>query len=363
MADGTKDITPIDDSIKDLSIKRVDELIDKDNKFLQIFTRAADPNTNSLVEFHAIDEKALAKIAKDMPEINRACRVFGRQNSQATGKLMSLSMIAQSPYRRLKQCLAKIERKRGALKENIFKLRREKVELNKLLRKKNKIAEKIKSVPEGQDYYEEEIGDRVVAVDLEDLFSDLELVQIDIEEKVANISDTNIYTEGALKEIGMYQDAYKEIMETYDIPENWDEADFERTEVEEHVKTAFLHAVRDVQMTGRLNVGTCEYLEQFGVSPAIAFKHVQIYLQEVDGSVMLNEKGELSSTSDIDHLYDFLDKMYLKYGKEYKKSAARIGLKDYISEDFLYKDKNREKDRESEEQFYKDIIDELVDDK
>lgn len=334
--DKERNIVPIDESIKDLALKDVSELIDKDNKFLQIFTRAADPDTKSLVEFHAIDDKALAKIADGMPEINRACRVFGRQNSQATGKLMSLSMIAQSPYRRLKQVLAKVERKRGALKENVFKLRREKVELNKLIRKKDKLADDIKSCPEHDDR-------------LEDLYFDLELVQIDIEEKVANISDTNIYIEGALKEIGMYQDAYNEIIETYDIPDNWDEEDFERTEVEEHVKTAFLHAVRDVQMTGRLNVGTCEYLEQFGVSPAVAFKLVQKYLMEVESKIITNEKGDMSITSDIDHLYDFLDSMHERFGEEWKKSAARIGLKDYISEDFLYKDKKREEERKDGE--------------
>jgi hypothetical protein len=324
----TKDLKPIDESIKDLSLRDVSQLIDKDNKFLQIFTRAADPDTKSLVEFHAIDEKTLAKIAEDMPEINRACRVFGRQNSQATGKLMSLSMIAQSPYRRLKQCLAKIERKRGALKESIFKLRREKVELNKLLRKRDTIKDYIKTSQEDDPK-------------LEDLYFDLELVQIDVEEKVANISDTNIYIEGALKEIGMYQDAYKQIVRSYDIPDNWSEDDFEKTEVEEHVKTAFLHAVRDVQMTGRLNVGTCEYLEQFGVSPAVAYKYVQRHLFEVDNSVMANERGEISTPSDIDHLYSFLDKMYDKFGGEWKKSAKRIGIDDYISKDFLYIDPNK----------------------
>jgi hypothetical protein len=139
----------------------------------------------------------------------------------------------------------------------------------------------------------------------------------------------------------MYQDAYKQIVRSYDIPDNWSEDDFEKTEVEEHVKTAFLHAVRDVQMTGRLNVGTCEYLEQFGVSPAVAYKYVQRHLFEVDNSVMTNERGEISTPSDIDHLYSFLDKMYDKFGGEWKKSAKRIGIDDYISKDFLYIDPNK----------------------
>jgi len=41
------------------------------------------------------------------------------------------------------------------------------------------------------------------------------------------------------KEIGMYQDAYDEIKESYNIPDDWDEEDFEKCEVEEHVKTSF----------------------------------------------------------------------------------------------------------------------------
>jgi len=317
-------IAVIDESIRDLALKDISDLIDKDNKFLQIFTRAADPDTKSLVEFHTIDENRLAKIAEGMPEINRACNVFGRQNSQATGKLMSLAMISQSPYRRLKQVLAKIERKRGALKENIFKLRREKIALNKLIKKRDAVKDKIKDAS-------------IEDLEKEDLYLDLESIQIDIEEKVSNISDSNIYIEGALKEIGMYQDAYNEIVKNYNIPEKWNEDDFEKMEVEEHVKTAFLHSLRDVQMTGRLNVGTMEYLEQFGVNPTIAFKLVQEYLTSVDKSgIVANEKGELIINADIDHLYRFLDEMYKVFGQEWKKAAKRIGIDDYISKDFLY---------------------------
>ena len=296
------------DGIKDISVT-TDGLINKSNKFLQIFTRAADPSAHALVEFKVFDDVKLAKLAENMPEINRATNVFGKQNSQATSKLMSLHMISQSPYRRLKQCLSQIERKRQALKENIFKLRREKIALDKLISRKDAIVNK--------DAYCEEAFD-------------LQLLDIDIEEKVSNISDTGIYIEGALKEIGMYQEAYKEIKASYNIPDDWDEEDYEKCEVEEHLKTAFLHTIRDVEMTGRLNVGTHEYLEQYGVNPHTAYKLVQDYLSQIE---KLSQEGNYTN---IKVLYDFLDRMYDTFKDEYKHAMNRIGITNLISHEYLY---------------------------
>jgi len=310
----SKDIIKVDE-IKDITIKTGD-LIDKSNKFMQIFTRAADPGATDLVEFKIFDNVKLAKLAENMPEINRATNVFGRQNSQATGKLMSLNMISQSPYRRLKQCLAQIERKRQALKENIFKLRKEKVEMDKMIYTRDTLQDKI---------IDETIHTKIV-----DLQFELQLLTIDIEEKVANMGDTSIYIEGALKEIGMYQEAYYEIKDSYNIPDNWDEGDFERCEVEEHVKTAFLHTIRDLEMTGRLNVGTHEYLEQYGVNPHTAVKLVQQYLNQVDNL------GKDGAYTNINVLYDFLDRMHEIFKEEYKHAMKRIGLQKLISEDYLY---------------------------
>jgi len=297
------------DEITELALQ-VDKLIDKSNVFMQISTRGADPNSNSLVNFKVFDETKLAKLADNMPEINRATNVFGKQNSQATSKFMTLQMIAQSPYRRLKQCLAQIERKRGALKENIFRLRKEKVELDRLLYKKSNL-ESLESFDKETDF-------------------DLQIIEIEIQEKAANIADSTLYIEGALKEIGIFQESYNEIKESYNIPDNWDEADYERAEIEEHVKTAFLHVIRDVEMTGRLNVGTHEYLEQYGVNPHTAYKLVLKYLSNV-------EKMEAQDKyANIRILYDFLDEMYETFKNEYKHAMERIGIKSLITSDMLY---------------------------
>jgi hypothetical protein len=301
---------------------RAEDLINKSNVFMQISTRGADPESRSIVDFKIFDDNKLAKLAENMPEINRAVNVFGRQNSQATGKLMSLHMISQSPYRRLKQCLAKIERKRGALKENIFRMRRERIEMDRLVHKRSQLEEELNSPDENTDPFELELR--------------ISELNIDIEEKAANIADSNIYIEGALKEIGMYQDAYNEIKESYDIDDDWDEEDFERCEVEEHIKTAFLHAIRDFEMTGRLNVGTHEYLEQYGVNPNTASRLVHGYLSNVNNQTNVQE-GRFAN---ITVLYNFLDEMHELFKDEYKHAMKRIGLKKLISEDYLYLDGN-----------------------
>ena len=311
----TKDLITKNE-IKDITLK-VEELIDKENVYMQIATRGADPNAKDLIDFKTFDEEKLALVASRMPEINRATRSFGKQNSQATGKLMSLHMIAQSPYRRMKQCLAKIERKRSALKENIFKLRKNKVRLDRYLYKKQLLLARIADVLEEDD-------DEVL------LNFDLEELDIKIQKLAADVSDSNIYIEGALKEIGMYQEAYDEIRESYNIPEVWDELDMEKAEIEEHVKTAFLHAVRDVEMTGKLNVGTHEYLEQYGVNPHTAFALVRKYLSSVE------QRATNGENLNIKLLYDFLDKMYETFKEEYKHAMDRLGLKNLISENFLY---------------------------
>lgn len=313
----TKDLITANE-VRDITLK-VEELIDKDNVYMQIATRGADPNAKELIDFKTFDEEKLALVASRMPEINRATRSFGKQNSQATGKLMSLHMIAQSPYRRMKQCLAKIERKRSALKENIFKLRKQKVRLDRYLYKKQLLLSEIVDVESA-----EKEGDLTM------LDFDLQDVDIKIQKLAADVSDSNIYLEGALKEIGMYQEAYDEIRESYDIPEVWDEYDMEMSEIEEHVKTAFLHAVRDVEMTGKINVGTHEYLEQYGINPHTAFGLVRGYLNNVDQRI-----GGQENLS-IDLLYNFLDKMHDTFKEEYKKAMKRLGLKTLISKDFLY---------------------------
>lgn len=308
--------------VEDFKDYDIAELIPRDNLWSQICTRGADPNKKELVEFKTFTPAKLQKIAENMPEINRACNVFGRKNTQTTNKLMTLNMISHAPYKRLKQCVAQIERKRGALKENIFRLRKEKVKLDRLVGKKTGLILKI----EEAETLEQKTH----------LSYQLRLLEISIEEKATGIADSTIYIEGALKEIGVFQRAYNEIVKSYGLPENWDEKDFEEAEIEDHLKTAFLHGIRDVEMTGRLNVGTMEYLEQYGVNPTTAIVFIRKYLADHNDMMQSGlDKGEIPS---IGFLYDFLDKMYEMFKDEHEKVMKRIGIETMIDHDMLFKD-------------------------
>ena len=73
----------------------------------------------------SIADEGIQKICDRLPELNRAKRVFGRRNSQTTSTLMTMTMLADSPYRQMKQCLAQIDNKRNALIEVHFKTKKE----------------------------------------------------------------------------------------------------------------------------------------------------------------------------------------------------------------------------------------------
>lgn len=253
--------------------------------------------------FSTITTDNIALIVAGLDEIERANQSFGKKDSQTFSKLTSLTMVASSPYGRLKQCLAIIEKKRSALRDNVFILKKQ---MNKLRR---------------------------LRVDLtkvtDDEYSDInkEKIQIEIDEINCNMSSSVLYIEGAIKELGSYQDAYNQIKENYKIPDDWDEEHYELHEVQEHIRLAVNHSVRDVIMTGRINVGTQEYLEQFGLNPLAVLKLIIPYIEE-------NMKEDTVPT--INTLHKFLDFMAEQFSEEYKKCVGRIGLTELLTKGLLY---------------------------
>lgn len=318
-----KNLVPIMD-IKKLP-GAIDKLIDKSNTIYQISTRAADPNTTELAQLNVFDDKKLAKIAEYMPEINRATKAFGRKNTQTTNKLMTLTMLADaSPYRVIHQCLAQIETKRSAVKENVFKLQKNKVKMKKLMYEISKLQEKIEiNAPE----------DDVILLEL-----DIESKDIRLQELATTVSDSILYLEGALKEIASFQSAYKQICKNKELPENWDEEDFEKAEVSHHVRMSFLHAYRDIMAHGKLGMGTLEYLQQFGVNPQTAFVLASKHIQKEQDSIKKNDDGDIELPA-YEMLEEWLDNMEEMFSEAYLQVLARIGL-DSLHEDwYMFKDK------------------------
>jgi len=244
-----------------------------------------------------ITDKKLAVIAEKMVAIDRANHTAGRSQTQTTNQLMSLTMMTDSPYRRLRQCMSQIERKRTALEESYFKVQKKQLQI-KL-------------------WYEK--GD--------------EMSVVRAKEAESGMIRQKDYIDAAFKEIATFQCAYDEIRESHNIPENWDEKDAELAEIDHHIKQAFRQAHRDMVNTGRIGLGNMEYLEQYGIHIQTATKIIADYIASEDKMI---SEGKLPT---VKHLYAFLDRMAETFHDAHKDVMNRIGIKELIKEEFLYLEK------------------------
>jgi len=247
-----------------------------------------------------ITDEKLAIIAEKMVEIDRANHTAGRSQTQTTNQLMSLTMMTDSPYRRLRQCMSQIERKRKALEESYFKMQKKKVQI---------------------DYWYEK-GD--------------EMSVMRAREAEAGMIRQKDYIDAAFKEIATFQCAYDEIRESHNIPENWDERDAEEAEIDHHIKQAFRQAHRDMVNTGRIGLGNMEYMEQYGIHIQTATKIIADYIAREDKMIA---EGKMPT---VKHLYAFLDKMAETFHDAHKAVMERIGIKELLKEDFLYLEKKND---------------------
>jgi hypothetical protein len=241
-----------------------------------------------------ITDEKLAVIAQKMVEVDRACHTAGRSNTQTTNQLMTLTMMTDSPYRRLRQCLSEIEKKRNALDDAYFKMKRKKVMI--------------------ETWYDK--GD--------------ELSVIRAQEEEHKMMRQKDYIDSAFKEIATFQCAYDEIRESHNIPEKWDERDAELAEIDHHIKQAFRQAHRDMVNGGQIGLGNMEYLEQYGIHIQTATQIIRDYIREEDKMIT---EGKMPT---VNRLYAFLDRMAETFHDSHKDVMKRIGIKELIKEEFLF---------------------------
>ena len=241
-----------------------------------------------------ITDEKLAIISQKMVAIDRANNTAGRSETQTTNQLMTLTMLTDSPYRRLRQCLAQIEKKRSALDEAYFKMKKKQVLI--------------------KQWYEK--GD--------------EMSVLKAQEAEHSLMRSKNYIDGAFKEIATFQCAYDEIREAHNIPENWDERDAEEAEIDHHIKQAFRQAHRDMVNTGRIGLGNMEYMEQYGIHLQTATKVIADYIAGEDKMI---SEGKMPT---VRHLYAFLDRMAETFHDAHKDVLNRIGIKELIKDEFLY---------------------------
>ena len=273
------------------------------NKIVKFDTNKTDEHKSHLALQESVgglatitDEK-LAIISQKMVAIDRANNTAGRSETQTTNQLMTLTMLTDSPYRRLRQCLAQIEKKRGALDEAYFKMKKQQVLI--------------------KQWYEK--GD--------------EMSVLKAQEAEHGMMRNKNYIDGAFKEIATFQCAYDEIRESYNIPENWDERDAEEEEIDHHIKQAFRQSHREMVGSGCITSGNMEYLEQYGIHIQTATRLIADYIASEDEMIV---KGQMPTVA---HLYAFLDRMAETFHDAHKTVMQRIGIKELVKEEFLYLEK------------------------
>ena len=250
------------------------------------------------IQSNNINEKAVEKVSQYLPELDDKTKAFGSGNSQTTLTMMSLTMLGgQSSYRMLRQILAEVEKRKGALSDAQVSH-----------------AKRLKDIEKYKDYLDDPVQAakyRRACVGLTTL-----------EQKI----------NGSFSDIATLIDAYNNIKETRGISDEWDEESFENAEKRHHVRRCFEMMYRNLLEGGRVSTSTIEYMQQFGVHPQICQQEVAGYIAYTDDRI---QQGEILHANDLE---DFLDEMGEKYWEGADKTSERLfGKKDFANKDFMYK--------------------------
>ena len=249
-----------------------------------------------LVQTNNINTHAVEKVNRFLPELDEKTRAFDRNNSQTTLTMMTLTMMTgQSPYRMMRQIMAEVEKRKGALVEAQVKHARVLKEIEKL-----------------QD-------------------SEDTVLQAKYRQKCVNIVTMESKINGSFKDIATLIDAYNNIKEKNGI-EDWDEQAFEKEEKKHHVRRGFELMYRNLLDGGRASTSTIEYCQQYGVHPQVCLTEVSGYLQYTTERIANND---LPHANDLE---EFLDEMADKYYLNADKTAERLfGKADFANNDYMYK--------------------------
>ena len=250
------------------------------------------------IQSNNINEAAVEKVSQYLPELDTKTKAFGSQNSQTTISMMTLTMLGgQSPFRMLRQILAEVEKRKGALSDS-------QVSHAKLVREIKRLEDQIDDPVNAAKY-------RKACVSITTL-----------EQKI----------NGSFADIATLIDAYNNIKATQGISDDWDEEAFEDAEKRHHVRRCFEMMYRNLLDGGRVSTSTIEYMQQFGVHPQICQKEVQGYILYTEERIV---GGEVLHANDLEN---FLDEMGEKYWEGADKTSERLfGKKNFANKDFMYK--------------------------
>lgn len=287
------------------------------DSFHKITTRAGHEDFAMVT----IDDERMDKIASRMGEINRGLNAFSKTNTQFVA--LALTLSEATPERNIRQIHAQLETKRGALSESQFKLLKQQNDLKrKLLRLKE-----ITNVPVG-------LNSKYPTEEYKSL--DVERIEIEIEEIKTKMVDGRVHIEQAIKEIGMYQDAYDDIVESFGL-EDWDEMDMEAADVSYNLKRCFLQSLRSCRQIGHINEPNQEWLEQLGINPSFVQYELRGFLATEEAVMKERAEAQEGFGDNMDAVNIFVQHLTDKYQQAPIDQIKQRGMKTHLYDQWSYK--------------------------
>jgi hypothetical protein len=236
-------------------------------------------NNDSIAKYKSYGDKSLVENLQNaevaINKVKYTERIWDRSRSQFMLKYLTCSQA--DDWTRLRQVSAEMASKRMALNEAKFGYM-EAVAKGKIKKQK----------------YEKETDP--LKRDL------LEIQTAKIESQNAELL---IKVEGALKEIETLSEMHDQLKESIgDVTEE----EFERAQVQSHIKRAMTQSIREVRERGVIGVGNQEYLEQVGVCITSARKEILDYLGQEKSSGVANTSLLHSFVNDFAERYESVAK-------------------------------------------------------
>lgn len=244
-------------------------------------------NNDSIANYKSYGDKSLVENLQNaevaINKVQYTERIWDRSRSQFMLKHLTCSQADN--WTRLRQVSAEMARKRMALNEAKFGYM-EAVAKAKI--KKQKHEQEVDPLKR-------------------------ELLEIQVAKMDSQNAELLVKVEGALKEIETLAEMHDQLKE---IIGDVSEEEFEKAQVQSHIKRAMTQAIREVREKKVIGCGNQEYLEQVGVCVTSAMTEIQQYL--------IQEKT--SGVANTSLLHSFVDDFAERYEPVAKQQADFLGF-------------------------------------
>ena len=219
------------------------------------------------LQLKEIDSTLPTALSKAWPLVERARAELGISQTSVEMDLGNLQFSGETPITWISQCAAQAEQKANALHEAYWRLKKQKLKVEKLREK----------------------GDEVSLLKADEIES--------------SMKNGEHYIRTAYEDLLHYQKTMELIRENHNIPEDLSREELAENSKREHIRKAMRQALRDVENTNSISKGVSEHLEHYGIHPMTARMQVDSYRKEVNE---LFKKGQAPTMA---HLHQWLDQM------------------------------------------------------